>query len=60
MLSKEDVFKRPTNINVPGACTTLASKRLLDRLIQFAEKSRSGKIPFYGHNGTVKRGINGY
>ena len=47
MLSEEDVFKGTTNINDPGACATLASKRLLDRLhvIQFAEKSRSGKIP---------------
>ena len=59
-LSKEDVFKGSTNINDPGACATLASKRLLDRLIQFAEKSRSGKIPFQRHNRTVKRGINGY
>ena len=45
-LSKEDVFKGTTNINDPGASAILASKRLLDRLIQFAEKSRSGKIPF--------------
>ena len=45
-LSKGDVFKGPTYINDPGACATLASKRLLDRVIQFAEKSRSGKIPF--------------
>ena len=45
-LSKGDVFKRSTNKNDPGACATLASKRLLDRVIQFAEKSRSGKIPF--------------
>ena len=45
-LSNEDVFKRSTNINYPGACATLASKRLLDGLIHFAEKSRSGKIPF--------------
>ena len=47
-LSKEDVFKGSTNINDPGACATLASKRLLDRLIQFAEKSRSGKMPWNG------------
>ena len=46
MLSKEDVFKGLTNINDPGACATLASKILLDRLIQFAEKSRSGKYHF--------------
>ena len=45
-LSKEDAFKGPTNINDPGACATLSSKGLLDRLIQCAEKSRSGKIPF--------------
>ena len=45
-LSKEDVFKVLTNINVLSACATLASKRLLDCLIEFAEKSRSGKIPF--------------
>ena len=44
--SKEDVYKGSTNINDPGACATLAPKRLLDRLIQLAEKSRSGKIPF--------------
>ena len=46
MLYKEDVFKGSTNINALGTCATLASKRLLDRLIQFAKKSRSGKIPF--------------
>ena len=46
MLSKEDVFKGSTNVNDRGACANLASKRLLDHLIQFAEKSRSGKIPF--------------
>ena len=44
--TKEDVFKGSTSINDLGACATLASKRLLDRLIQFAEKARSGKIPF--------------
>ena len=43
-LSKEDVFKGSTNINDPGDCATLDSKRLLDRLIYFAEKSRSEKI----------------
>ena len=59
-LSKEDLFKGSTNINVLGACATLASKRLLDHLIQFIEKSRSGKIPFKRHNGTVKCGINEY
>ena len=42
-LYKEDVFKGPTSINDAGACATLASKRLLSRLIQFPEKSRSGK-----------------
>ena len=46
MLSKEAVFKGSTNINDPGVCATLASTRFRDRLIQFAEKSRSGKIPF--------------
>ena len=46
MLSKEEVFKGSTNINVPGACASLASKRLLDRLIQCAEKSRSEKYHF--------------
>ena len=46
MLSKGDVFKGSTYINDLGACATLASKRLLDSLIQFAKKSRSGKIPF--------------
>ena len=45
-LSKDDVFKGSTNINDPGACAILESNRLLDRLNQFAEKSRSGKIPF--------------
>ena len=45
-LSKEDVFKGSTNINDSGACATLASKRLFDSLIQFPEKSRSGKILF--------------
>ena len=29
-LSKEDVSKGSSNINDPGACATLASKRLLD------------------------------
>ena len=45
-LSKEDVFKGPTNRNVPGVCAILAPKRLLDHFIQFAEKSRSGKCHF--------------
>ena len=45
-LYKEDVFKGSTTIIVPGACATLASKRLHDRLIQFAEISRSTKMPF--------------
>ena len=39
-LSKEDIFKGSANINDSGACANLAPKRLLDRLIQFAEKSR--------------------
>ena len=38
-LSK-DVFNRSPNINDQGACATLASKRLLDRLIQLAERTR--------------------
>ena len=38
-LSKEDVFKGSTNINDPGDCVTLTSKRLLGRLIQFAWKN---------------------
>ena len=46
MLSKEDVFKGPTNRHVPDACANLTSNRLLDLLIQFAEKSRSLKMPF--------------
>ena len=45
-LSKEEMFKGSTNRNVRGACATLSSKRLLDRLIQFAEKSKSGKMPY--------------
>ena len=45
-LSKADVFKGSTNRNGPGACATLASKRLLERLIQFAEKVKKWKIPF--------------
>ena len=45
-LSKGDVFKGSTNKNDPAVCVTLASQRLLDRLSQFAEKSRSGKVPF--------------
>ena len=43
MLSEEDVFKGSANMNDPVACATLALKRLLKRLIQFAEKSRRGK-----------------
>ena len=46
MLSNADVFKGSTNRNVPGACATLASNILHDRLIQFAEKVKKGKIPF--------------
>ena len=56
MLSKEDVFEGSTNRNVPGSSVTLASERLLDCLIQIAEKSRSAKC----HNGTVKCGIKRY
>ena len=39
-LYKEDVFKWPTNRNVPGACTIQASKRFLALLIKLAEKSK--------------------
>ena len=46
MLTKEDVCKGSTNINDPGAYAKLASKGLLNPLIQFAEKSRSGKYHF--------------
>ena len=56
-LSKENVFEGSTNIDDPGACATLASKRILVRLILFAEKSKSDKLPFERHNGTVKRDI---
>ena len=45
-LSKEDFFKGSANRNVLGASATLASKILLDRFIKFAEKLRSGKMPF--------------
>ena len=45
-LSKKDVFKGPTHRHGPGACANLTSNRLLDLLIQFAEKSRSVKMPF--------------
>ena len=40
---KNNVFKGSTNINDPSACAILASKRLLDRLIQFAEKVKKCK-----------------
>ena len=46
MLSKADVFKGSTDRNVPGTCATLASKRLLDRSIQFAEGVKKRKILF--------------
>ena len=59
-LSKENVFHGQTTEIVPGACDNLTSNRLLDLLIQFAEKSRSVKMQFLRHNGTVKRDINGY
>ena len=62
-LSKEDVFKRPTNRNVPDAFAIQASKRFLDLLIPLAVKSKKWKkwkMPFLRHNGSVKRGINGY
>ena len=42
-LSKEDVFKWPTNRNVPGACAIHASKRFLARLIKLAGKSKKWK-----------------
>ena len=42
-LSKEDVFKWPTNRNVPGACAIQASKRFLALLIKLAEKSKKWK-----------------
>ena len=42
-LSKEDVFKWPTNRNVPGACAIQASKRLHVLLIKIAEKSKKWK-----------------
>ena len=45
-LSKANVFKGSTNRNVPGACATLALKRLLERLIQFAEKVKKWKKHF--------------
>ena len=45
-LSKEGVFKGPTNRHVPGAFANLTSNRLLDLLIQFAEKSKSVKMSF--------------
>ena len=45
-LSKEDVCKGPANRIVPGACAILASKKVLDLLIHFAKKSRSGKCHF--------------
>ena len=38
----------------------VTSNRLLDLLIQFAEKSRSIKMSFLRRNGTIKRGINGH
>ena len=41
-LSKEDVFKWPTNRNV-GACAIQASKRFLSLLIKLAEKSKEWK-----------------
>ena len=45
-LSKEDVFKGSTKKNDLGARATLVSNILLDRFIKFAEKFRSGKMPF--------------
>ena len=44
-LSKEDVVKEIYR-HVPGACANLTLNRLLDLLIQFAEKSRSVKMSF--------------
>ena len=42
-LSKEDVFKWPTNRNVPGACAIQAPKIFLALLIKLAEKSKKWK-----------------
>ena len=42
-LSKEDVFNGSSNIKDPDDCATLATKRLLDRLIQFAKKVKKWK-----------------
>ena len=42
-LSKEDVFKWPTNRNVPGACAIQASKVFLAFLIKLAVKSKKWK-----------------
>ena len=51
-LSEEDVFKVSTNINVMDACATLASKQVLDRLIQFAE---SQEVEKYNFNVIIQR-----
>ena len=46
MLSEEDVFKGSPNINVLGACATLASKRLLGRLISSLKSQEVEKYRF--------------
>ena len=43
MLSKEDVFKWPTNRNVPDACAIQSSKRFLYLLFPLAEKLKKWK-----------------
>ena len=40
------IHRRRSKRNVQDACTTLASKGLHERLIQFAEKSQNGKRAF--------------
>ena len=45
-LYKADVFKGSTIRNVPGSCATPASKRLLDRSIQFAVEVKKRKYHF--------------
>ena len=43
-LSKEDVFKWPTNRNVPGACAIQAYKKFLALLIKLAEVKKVEKV----------------
>ena len=59
-LSIEDVFKCLTSRTIPCVCATIASKELFECLIQFVDMSRNGKRVFKCHNGTQKRGIDGY